>query len=157
MSGRLCENALHLWRSDWLLKSLYPYAMRAYVAITPIELQDFFNSGSSTVDTALIVDQSNLEDHESNSETLEELEFESSWEAALQSRAKQGSPGALGLVLAVDLGAEQIGAIEGNQVGLLSNLSWSQVQSLLLAESDESELSWFAAQEIPTYLPQWLA
>jgi hypothetical protein len=131
--------------------------MRAYVAITPIELQDFFNSGSFKATKALIVDQSNLEDLESNSETLEELEFESSWEAALQSRTMQESADALGLVLAIDLDDEQVGAIEENQVGLLSNLSWSQVQSLLLAESDEPELSWFAAQEIPTYLPQWLA
>jgi len=131
--------------------------MRAYVAITPIELQDFFNSSSFKATKALIVDQSNSENLESNSETIEELEFESSWEAALQSRAMQASPDALGLVLAVDLDDEQVGVIEGNQVGLLSNLSWSQVQSLLLAESDEPELSWFAAQEIPTYLPQWLA
>lgn len=131
--------------------------MRAYVAITPNELQDFFNSGSFKADTALIVDQSNSEDLETNSETLEELEFQSSWEAALQSRAKQGSSEALGLVIAVELEPGQVSAIEGDQVGLISSLSWSQVQSLLLAESEEPELSWFAAQEIPTYLPQWLA
>ena len=128
--------------------------MRAYVAITPTELRGFMDSGLFHADKALIVGQANSENPESD--TLEELEFESSWQAAMESRAMQ-TPEALGLVLAVDLETEQVGAIRGNHVDVLSSLSWSQVQSLLLAESDEAELSWFAAQEIATYLPQWLA
>ncbi len=131
--------------------------MRGYVAITPSGLQDFIETGSFHVTKALIVDPKNFGSLETNSEDQEELEFESSWKAAEESRAMQSSPDALGLVLAVDLGQEQLGQIEGNQVGLLSEISWPQVQSLLLSESEEPELSWFAAQEIPTYLPQWLA
>lgn len=130
--------------------------MRAYIAITPNELQGFINSGSFKASKALIVDQSNAENLESDSETVEEMEFESSWQAAKESREMQG-PEALGLVLAVDLEPDQMGAIEANHIEVLSVLLWSQVQSLLLAESEEAELSWFAAQEIPTYLPQWLA
>lgn len=130
--------------------------MRAYVAITPSELQGFIDTGSFTTSKALIVNQTQSEDLESESETQEELEFESSLEGAMQSRAMQG-PGALGMVLAVDLTKDQVGVSEGNQVVVLEALSWSQVQSLLVAESEEPELSWFAAQEISTYLPQWLA
>jgi hypothetical protein len=128
--------------------------MRAYVAITPSELQGFIDSGSFKASQAWIVNQSHSDDFESDTE--EELEFESSLQAAVQSRAMQG-PNALGMALAVDLSAEQVGATVENHVEMLSDLLWSQVQSLLLAESDEPELSWFAAQEIPTYLPQWLA
>jgi hypothetical protein len=131
--------------------------MRAYVAITPQEVQSFLSAGHFKAIEALMVDQTDFENLGSDSDTQEELEFESSWQAAMQSRAVQVSPNALGMVLAVDLAPEQMGAIEGNHVGLLSELSWSQVQSLLLAESEERELSWFAAQEISTYLPQWLA
>lgn len=131
--------------------------MRAYVAITPLELQSFLSTGYFKATKALIADQTDSGDLESDSDTQEELEFESSWQAAMQSRAMQGSPEALGLVLAADLAPEQMGAIEGDHVGLLSDLLWAQVQSLLLAESEERELSWFAAQEIATYLPQWLA
>ena len=131
--------------------------MRAYVAITPIELQGFINSGSFKSSRVLIVDHTNSENLESNSETEEEWEFESSWLAAKESRAMQERPDALGLVLAVDLEPEQMGTTQGNHIDVLSNLSWSQVQSLLLAESEEPELSWFAAQEVATYLPQWLA
>jgi len=128
--------------------------MRAYVAITPPELQGFIDSGSFKVSNALIVNQIHFEDPES--ETEEELEFETSLQAAMQSRAMQGA-GALGMVLAIDLAANQLGATDGNQVEVLSDLFWPQVESLLLAESEEPELSWFAVQEIATYLPQWLA
>jgi len=131
--------------------------MRAYVAITPSELQSFLETGSFHAPKALIADPMSSESLETNSDDQEELEFEASWQAAEESRAMQGSSEALGLVLAVDLGEEQLGDTEGNQVSLLSDISWSQVQSLLLSESEEPELSWFAAQEIPTYLPQWLA
>ena len=131
--------------------------MRAYVAITPSELQSFLNNGSFHALHAVIVDPKNSDDTAATSDDQEELEFESSWNAAERSRGRQDSPHALGLALAVDLNQEQLGEIVGNQVGLLSNILWSQVQSLLLLESDEPELSWFAAQEIPTYLPQWLA
>lgn len=131
--------------------------MRAYVAITPTELQSFLDTGLFKATHVVIAHQLNSENLESDSETQEELEFESSLEAALISRAVQANPRAIGLVLAVDLDDGQVGATEGNQVGLLSNLSWSQVQSLLVAESDLPELSWFAAQEISTYLPRWLA
>lgn len=128
--------------------------MRAYVAITPPQLQGFIDSGSFKASRAWIVNQTQSDDFETDTE--EELEFESSLQATVHSRAMQG-PDAIGMALAVDLAAEQVGATAENQVEVLSDLLWSQVQSLLLAESDEPELSWFAAQEIPTYLPQWLA
>lgn len=131
--------------------------MRAYVAITPSGLRSFLETGSFHVAKALIVDPMSSGSLDANSDDQEELEFESSWQAAEESRVMQGSTEALGLVLAVDLVQEQLGEIEGNQVCLLSDISWPQVQSLLLSESEEPELSWFAAQEIPTYLPQWLA
>lgn len=73
------------------------------------------------------------------------------------SRQRQSSDDALGFVLAVDLEKGQAGNLEGDQVWLLSNLSLKQVQSLLVAESNEVELSWFAPQEIANYLPNWLA
>lgn len=131
--------------------------MRAYVAITPSELRSFLETGSFRATQVLIVDPASSESLGTNSDDQEELEFESSWQAAMESRAMQDSPGAPGLVLAVDLVREQLGEVEGDHVCLLSDISWSQVQSLLLSESEEPELSWFAAQEIPTYLPQWLA
>ena len=131
--------------------------MRAYVAITPSELQSFLEIGSFPASQAFVVGLESPDDAALTSDDQEELEFELSWQAAAESRARQGKPMALGMALAVDLEQDQLGEVVGEHVGLLSNILWPQVQSLLLSESEEPELSWFAAQEIPTYLPQWLA
>ena len=128
--------------------------MRGYVALTPKELQDFINSGTFDTPSAFVA---SIDLEENLDVDQEELEFEMSWLAAQESRGKQDLPEARGFVLAVDLVNDQVGEKKENQVSLLSPISWSQVESLLLSESDEPELSWFAAQEIPTYLPQWLA
>ena len=131
--------------------------MRAYLAITPSELQSFFTSGSIHVARAFTVEIGSSLDFEANPASQEEEEFALSWEAATESRELQGSAAVNGYVLAVDLQKEQLGQVDGDHVNLLSDVLWSQVQSLLLADSEEEELSWFAVQEIPTYLPQWLA
>lgn len=130
--------------------------MRAYVAITPLELQTFLTEGFLEVAQALIVEPEALAATHMDEAEQEELEFEISWNAALISRQKQGFGQTFGLVLAVELEQGQLGIIEGDHVGLISKLSWAQVQSLLVAESEEPELSWFAPQEIATYLPKWL-
>lgn len=131
--------------------------MRAYIPITPMELQTFVETGSFHRAQGLIVDPQSSAGVEMDADDQEEQEFEVSWEAAVKSREMQADPNAIGLVLAVDLEPGQMGEIQGNNVGLLSDISWAQVQSLLLSESDEQELSWFGPQEIPTYLKQWLA
>ena len=131
--------------------------MRAYVAITPTELQGFVDDGFLTVPSALVVIATDLEVVDEAADDQEELEFEASWKAAQESKAKQDSTKPLGFVLAVDFEPDQSSQVEGDHVDLLSNISWPQVQSLLVSETEESELSWFAPQEISTYLPQWLA
>ncbi len=129
--------------------------MRAYLPVTPSELRTFVENGLIRVADALIVNPKLSGDTDTDDQ--EELEFEASWEAAEKSREMQSDPDAMGFVLAVDLEQGQLGQVQGNEVSLLSDISWSQVQSLLLSESAEPELSWFAPQEIPSYLPQWSA
>jgi hypothetical protein len=131
--------------------------VRAYVAITPAGLQNFLESGSFHVAHALVVVPGSSLDFETDLVSQEEREFELSWAAAEESRGLQGSNSAWGFVLAIDLLPEQLGQIEDDHLVLLSDILWNQVQSLLLAESEEEELSWFAAQEISTYLPHWMA
>lgn len=131
--------------------------MRAYLPITPQGLQDFLKSGSIHAERAFIVDESLLENDVTTSDDQEELEFEVSWSAAVKSREMQDDSAALGFALALDVEPGQVGKTDGNEVALLSDISWSQVQSLLVSESEDPELSWFAPQEIATYLPQWLA
>ncbi len=131
--------------------------MRAYIPITPIGLRTFIESGSIYAAQGLIVDSQSFVGVEMDADDQEEQEFEVSWQAAVKSREMQPDPNAMGFVLAVDLAPGQVGHVQGNEVGLLSDIAWSQVQSLLLSESQEKELSWFGPQEVPTYLSQWLA
>lgn len=129
--------------------------MRAYLPVTPSELRAFVETGLFHAAHAFIVDPKLTAD--ASVDDQEELEFEVSWQAAEKSRAVQSEQGSMGFVLAVELEEDQVGQIQGDEVSVTADISWSQVQSLLLSESDEPELSWFAPQEVPSYLPQWSA
>ncbi len=129
--------------------------MRAYVAVTLDELSQLLDKQSFRFETAYILTSAFAQSNPDLDE--EELEFELSWMAAQGSRAGGESADSPGYVLAVDLLNAQIGQARENQVEVLSNIQWSQVESLLVSESDESELTWYASQELATYLPQWMA
>lgn len=131
--------------------------MRVYLPTTPVELKSFLEDGKFRGAFAFVADPRNSEESNTNSEDAEEREFEVSWEAAVKSREMQDGPKALGFVLAVDLPEGQIESSIDGDVGSIADIAWSQVQCLLVAESEEQELSWFAPQEIDAYLPQWLA
>ncbi|MDP1719650.1 MAG: hypothetical protein Q8L08_01435 [Candidatus Nanopelagicaceae bacterium] len=129
--------------------------MRAYLAVTTDELSALLEKGSFPFRTAFIL---TTEFAQVNSELdEEELEFELSWNAAQASRGGQKSPQSMGFVLAVDLAHDQVGDTTGDQVQLLSEIAWSQVESILVSESEEPELTWYASQELAIYLPAWKA
>lgn len=129
--------------------------MRGYLAITPTVIDEFLAAGTYRFGSAFVTTRSFFEENPEVDE--EEREFELSWLAAQDSRIQQGSDESHGFVLAVDLRSAQAGNEVGSQVQLLSDISWSQVESLLVAESTEPELTWYASQEIVEHLPQWLA
>lgn len=116
---------------------------------------DFFEHGIYRFKTAYVTTRTFF--HENSEVDEEEREFELSWLAAQDSREQQGTNGSLGFVLAVDLGSAQTGSEVGNQIELTSEISWPQVESLLIAESAESELTWYASQEIAEHIQQWIA
>lgn len=129
--------------------------MRAYLAVTTDELSALMEKGSFPFRTAFILTTAFAQANPELDE--EELEFELSWIAAQASRAEGKSPQAMGFVLAVDLANEQIGDTVGEQVHLLSEIMWSQAESILVSESLDPELTWYASQELATYLPTWKA
>lgn len=128
--------------------------MRGYIALTPHELETFFAKGESNFPRAFITTQEFFENNAEVDE--EEREFELSCLAAQESRNIQGVQAQVGLALAVDLKSAQTGTEEGSQVLLLQPISWVQVEALLVAESLEPELTWYATQEISEVLPQWV-
>lgn len=129
--------------------------MRAYLAVTFDELSKLLEKQSFAFETAYILTTPFAQNNPDLDE--EELEFELSWQAAQASRSRGDSLDSPGYVLAVDLFNAQIGESRDFQVPLLSEIQWSQVESILVSESDEPELTWYASQELVTYLPQWMA
>lgn len=128
--------------------------MRGYLAVTPAVLGEFLGRGSYRFKSAFVTTRTFFEENSEVDE--EEREFELSWLAALDSRAQQGSDGNCGFVLAVDLLGAQTGNEIRNQIELLGDISWSQVESLLVAETDEPELTWYASQEIAEHIRHWM-
>ena len=129
--------------------------MRGYLAVTPMALGDFLAHGTHRFASAYITTRLFFQEYPEVDE--EEREFELSWLAAQDSRIQQGSDESLGFVLAVDLLAAQTGSEIGNEIELLSDISWPQVESLLVAETAEAELTWYASQEIADHIRQWMA
>ncbi|MFZ2228068.1 MAG: hypothetical protein WA090_09665 [Candidatus Nanopelagicaceae bacterium] len=129
--------------------------MRAYIAVTVEELSALVERGQFPFRSAFVL---TTEFAQTNSELdEEELEFQLSWIAAQASRNGGEASQSLGFVLAVDLSNSQIGNSIGEQVELLSEIMWSQVESVLVSESEEPELTWYASQELAIYLPAWKA
>lgn len=121
--------------------------MRAYLPVTASELQLFLEEGTFSPWKILTLDVSDMEGGSLSPDDLEEREYELSWQASQESRTREPLGSSIGIALAVDIAdTEKEDAI----------ISWSQVQSALVSDSAEPELSWFAVQEIPIYLPQWM-
>ena len=129
--------------------------MRGYIAITPDELADLINDGALAIDTAYVP----TADFKAANPDLgeEESEYILSLLAADDSISFQGESAKFSFALAVDLKAEQIGQAVEFEVQLKSAIQFSQADCLFVGEanSDEGELTWYAAQEIAGQLPTW--
>ncbi len=129
--------------------------MRAYIAVSPQEIEIFSTTGKFHFPSAYALTPQFSKDNSGADE--EEMEFELSYLAAQSSRSRLSRVDESGFVLAVDLGESQKGAEHSETVELVTDLEWSQVASILVAHSEELELTWFAAQEVKEVLPKWLA
>lgn len=129
------------------------------MSVTTDELNELLKNGSFNFHAAFI---SSVEFAEANPDfDEEELEFLLSWMATQASRKKMARPNSWGFALAVELESRQLGrqlgGTEAEQLSLIAEIMWPQVESILVSESDEPELTWYAAQELADYLPAWRA
>jgi len=131
--------------------------MRCYLGLTAEDIEKFLQSSSLTVAEVFGPTLTFLQDYLGEEEEQEEIEFELSLKAAEYSRSLTGSTGKFGFVLALEIQPRYLGEESGFMIEVKSSLAWSQVEALLVSESSEPELSWFAPQEISTYLPLWLS
>jgi hypothetical protein len=126
--------------------------MRGYIPVVPTEIDEFASAGIFRPPHAFAM-TSNFQ-RDNVGEDHEELEFRLSYLAALDSRERLGFE--VGYVLALDLEESQLGNEFGDTIELIAEVRWSQVESILLLESEEDELTWFARQEVEGELPRWL-
>jgi hypothetical protein len=127
--------------------------MRAYLPLSNDELAAFLNSGSKELQSILAPTPFYVGENEDLDE--EEIEYLLSLEAAQASMGMRPSNKAPGIVLAIELAAQQVNTVNENSVTLNSPITWEQVQCVLLLFPDEEELIWFATQEIEVNLGEW--
>jgi hypothetical protein len=127
--------------------------MRAYLPLSHDELAAFLNSGSKELESILAPTPFYVGENEDLDE--EEIEYLLSLEAAQASMEMRPSNKAPGIVLAIELVAQQVNTVNENSVTLNSAITWEQVQCALLLFPEEEELIWFATQEIKINLGEW--
>jgi hypothetical protein len=127
--------------------------MRAYLPLSHDELAAFLNSGSKELESILAPTPFYVGENEDLDE--EEIEYLLSLEAAQASMEMRPSNKAPGIVLAIELVAQQVNTVNENSVTLNSPITWEQVQCALLLFPEEEELIWFATQEIEINLGEW--
>ena len=131
--------------------------MRGYIAITPDELAELITDGEISVETAFIPTKSFKAANSDLGE--EESEYILSLLAADDSLSYQGESAKFSFALAVDLEDSQLGTELDVEVNLTSPIKFSQADCLFVGEvdSEDGELTWYAAQEIALQLPSWQA
>lgn len=129
--------------------------MRCYISVTPEELKGFLSTGSLSVPTGMTVTQARADENPEADE--EELEFDVSCIAAQMSKLRQGLTDSLGFALALEVPISKTGPMSEQGVTLLEPLQWSYVEAILVSDSEEDELSWYAPQEAQTQLASWLS
>ena len=127
--------------------------MRAYLPLSHDELAAFLNTGSKELESILAPTPFYVGENEDLDE--EEIEYLLSLEAAQVSMGMRASDKAPGIVLAIELVAQQVNTVNENSVTLNSPITWEQVQCALLLFPEEEELIWFATQEIEINLGEW--
>jgi hypothetical protein len=127
--------------------------MRAYLPLSHDELVAFLNSGSKDLESILAPTPFYVGENEDLGE--EEIEYLLSLEAAQAAIELRLSDKAPGIVLAIELEAQQVNTVNENSVTLNSPITWEQVQCALLLFPNEEELIWFATQEIEINLGEW--
>jgi hypothetical protein len=127
--------------------------MRAYLPLSHVELAAFLNTGSKELESILAPTPFYVGENEDLDE--EEIEYLLSLEAAQASMGMRPSNKAPGIVLAIELAAQQVNTVNENSVTLNSPITWEQVQCALLLFPEEEELIWFATQEIEINLGEW--
>lgn len=127
--------------------------MRGYISITAKELQAWLETGSALLEdlyapTAdFVTGNSDLDE--------EEIEFTLSMLAAEDALTENTEK--FPLVAALEISPELIATSAEGVITLKTSAPWTSVECIFLVEDGGEELTWFATQEVPEQLKNWLA
>jgi hypothetical protein len=128
--------------------------MRAYVAVTALELQEFLQSGEFDVSDAYAATQTFIASNSDLDE--EEVEYTLSLVAAEDAIELKSDSTGTACVLALEVPPAIIGAEHDMSISLTAPLQWDYVQCCFEVSADGEELTWFATQEIAPNIAHWL-
>lgn len=126
--------------------------MRAYLPISHDDLE-LFLQGSHVTSSLFAPTPDFVEENVECDE--EEIEYLLSIRASEFARTIRSSEKAPGIVIALEIDAEQVDQYLADQITLNLPISWSQVQCALLTSDEDDELVWYATQEIAHNLQSW--
>jgi len=128
--------------------------MRGYLPVTAEEISSFLTTGSMECGPLYAPTIKFLT---ANSDLDEEQgEYLLSMLAADEAMEMRDELSAPAFLLALEISDSQVAEHGENFVNLKENGRWEDVQCAFLVSPDGDELTWFAAQEISTALPNWL-
>jgi hypothetical protein len=128
--------------------------MRGYLPVTAEEISSFLSTGSMEcgplyAPTIKFLTANSDLDEEQGEYLLSMLAADE----AMEMRVELSGPAFL---LALEISDSQVAEHGENFVNLKDNGRWEDVQCAFLVSPDGDELTWFATQEIPAALPNWL-
>ena len=128
--------------------------MRGYLSTTAQEIAAFMQDSSAQIGElyapTIKFQTANVDLNEEESEyTLSLLAAED----ALELRENESAPA---FVLALEVPESEILEHGEITITLRENALWKYVECLFLVSEDGEDLTWFATQEIPSILDQWL-
>ena len=128
--------------------------MRAYLPISHSDLSSFLAKESFEANEVFAPTEAFINENlDCDEEEIEYLLSVSAAEAALELRTTSKAPG---IVLAIELDDSQCGQSNENLISLKAPITWSQIQCALLLYPSDTELVWFATQEIALEIDSWV-
>jgi hypothetical protein len=128
--------------------------MRVYLASTADELQEFLSE--LRLDIAEVYAPTPIYSATHPEMDEEEIEYSLSLLAAEDALELTDDESGAALVIAFEVPAEMLGAFDEVTIEVTAPLDWKMVEAIFLVGEDADDLTWFAPQEAPATISEWL-
>jgi hypothetical protein len=128
--------------------------MRVYLASTADELQEFLTEQS--LDIAEVYAPTPIYSATHPEMDEEEIEYSLSLLAAEDALELIDDQSGAAIVIAFEVPAEMLGAFDEVSIEVTAPLDWKMVEAIFLVGEDADDLTWFAPQEAPSSISEWL-